>query len=126
MRSSITPLMGTPFELGVASLDEARVCWSKGAPPGILSRAAMAFDEALKTGDVRGAVGGAVARGLAGDLEGARRRLRETIHTHPDYSAAYMALGVLCLRDPDPLAHAYEATWALIAARDLAPGVGCI
>jgi hypothetical protein len=33
---------------------------------------------------------------------------------------------VLSLRSPDPLAAAHEAAFALIAARDLAPGVACI
>lgn len=126
MRNSITPLMGTPFERGMMALEEARLGWNKGASPGLLSRAAVAFDEAVRAGDVRGEVGGAVARGLAGDLEGARRRLRDTIARYPEYCAGYVALGMLCLRDPDPLAHAYEAAWALIAARDLAPGVACI
>jgi hypothetical protein len=118
--------MGTPFETGVVALDEARRTWNKGAAPGLLSRAAKAFDEAAREGDVRGEVGGALARGLAGDLEAARRRLHELLGRHPDCSGAYVALGTLCLRDPDPLAHAYEAAWAFIAARDLAPGVGCI
>ncbi len=126
MRSSITPLMGTPFETGVVALDEAMRTWNKGAVPGLLSRAAKAFDEAAREGDLRGEVGGALARGLAGDLEAARNRLRELIARQPECSGAYVALGALCLRDPDPLAHANEAAWALIAARDLAPGVGCI
>ncbi len=126
MRSSITPLMGTPFETGIVALDEALRCWNKGAPPGLLSRAAKAFDEAGKEGDVRGEIGGALARGLAGDLDAGRRRLHDVLDRHPNASGAYVALGVLCLRDPDPLAHAHEAAWALIAARDLASGVGCI
>ena len=126
MRSSITPLMGTPFETGIVALDEALRTWNKGAQPGLISRAAKAFDEAAKENDVRGEIGGALARGLAGDLEAARRRLREVLVRHPSASGAYVALGTLCLRDPDPLAYAHEAVWALIAARDLAPGVGCI
>jgi hypothetical protein len=118
--------MGDPVETGIVMLDEASRSWNKGAPPGLLSRAAVAFDTAARQGDVRGEVGGAVARGLAGDLESARRRLHETIERHPDCSGAYVALGALLLRDPDPLAWANEAAWALIAARDLAPGVACI
>jgi hypothetical protein len=126
MRSSITPLMGDPVETGIVMLDEAARSWNKGASPGLLSRAAVAFDAAARAGDVRGEVGGAVARALAGDLESARRRLAETLDRHPDCSGAYVALGTLLLRDPDPLAWAHEAAWALIAARDLAPGVACI
>lgn len=126
MRNSITPLMGGPFETGVVALEEARMTWHKGAPPGLFSRAAMAFDEAARQGDARGAVGGALARGLAGDAEAARRRLHEIIARDPERAAAYVALAVLHLRDPDPLAGAQDAAWALVAARELAPGVACI
>ena len=93
---------------------------------GFSSRAAMAFDEATRTGDTRGEVGGAFVRGLAGDVESARKRLYDIIARRPDGSAGYVALGALLLRDPDPLAWAPEAAHALIAARDLAPGVICI
>jgi tetratricopeptide (TPR) repeat protein len=126
-RTSITPLMGGPFESAVVALEEARGTWHKGGTtPGILSRAAVLFDEAVRGGDLRGVVGGALARGLAGDMEGARRRLYDAIDKRPECGAAYMALGVLLLRGSDPLGHATEAAWALVAARDLAPGVPCI
>lgn len=114
------------FEEAVGSLGEALRGWHKGAVPGLLSRAAVQFDAAARAGDGRAAVGAAVARGLAGDLESARRRLHETLATEPDRAAAYVALGMLDLREADPLAYAHEAAWALVAARDLAPGVGCI
>lgn len=114
------------FETGVRTLDEALLGWNRGAPPGLVSRAAVLFDEAARAGDVRGAVGAAVSRGLAGDLDGARRRLHETLTQHPRCAGAYVALGLLGLRDPDPLAQAAQASWALVAARDLAPGVVCI
>jgi hypothetical protein len=100
--------------------------WNKGGAPGLLSRAAMAFDQAANGGDARGEIGGALARGLAGYLQAAQQRLRDTIERHPNRSGAYVALGTLLLRSPDPLSVADEAAWALIAARDLAPGVACI
>jgi tetratricopeptide (TPR) repeat protein len=114
-----------PFDLAVVTLQEAITGWNRGALPGLVSRAAMLFDEAGR-GDVPAVVGGAVARGLAGDVEGARRRLLEAITLAPDSAGAYVALGVFALRDPDPLARAGEAAWALTAARNLAPGVACI
>jgi hypothetical protein len=126
MRPSFGPMLGTPFEYGVIALEEARLTWHKGAAPGILSRAARAFDDAARTGDVGGEVGAAVARALAGDLENAARRLRETIARRPCEAGPYVALGVVLLREADPLAHAAEAAWALCAARDLAPQVGFI
>jgi tetratricopeptide (TPR) repeat protein len=113
------------FEQGVVTLQEALAGWHRGALPGLLSRAAMCFDEAGRT-HVPAVVGGAVARGLAGDVEGARRRLLDAIGIAPDAAGAYVALGVFALRDADPLARASEAAWALTAARNLAPGVGCI
>jgi tetratricopeptide (TPR) repeat protein len=126
MRPSFGPMLGTPFEYGVIALEEARLTWNKGAAPGILSRAARAFDDAAKSGDVGGEVGAAVARALAGDSESAIRRLREAIAKHPDEAGPYVALGVVLLRDADPLSHADEAAWALCAARDLAPQVAFI
>jgi tetratricopeptide (TPR) repeat protein len=84
------------------------------------------FDEGARGTDPRAPVGAALARGLAGDLEGARRRLHEALDARPDDAGAYLALGVLCLRERDPLAHAQEAAFALVAARDLCPGVGCV
>ncbi len=125
MRTSFGPMIGTPFEYGVIALEEARLTWNKGAAPGILSRAARAFDDAVKnnTSDPAAEVGAAVARALAGDLENGARRLRETIAKHPDHAGAYVALGVVLLREQDPLAHAEQAAWALCAARELAPQV---
>ncbi len=114
------------FEAGVRTLHEGLAAWKRGASPGLVSRAAVLFDEAARGGDVRGAVGAAVARGLAGDLDGARRRLHEVIAASPRCAAAYVALGLFGLRDPDPLAHAAATSWALVAARDLAPDVACI
>lgn len=114
------------FEQGIGALQEALAGWNRGAVPGLISRAAVLFDEARVQGDARAAVGSAFARGLAGDLEVGRRRLLEVIAQQPDCAAPYVALGVLCLRDPDPLTHAPAAAWALTAARDLAPGVACI
>lgn len=108
------------------TLSEALQGWNRGGAPGLLSRAAMQFDQAARSGDPRGPVGSAVARGVAGDLESARRRLMEIIAQSPNQAAPYVALGVMCLRDADPLAHAATASWALAAARELAPGVGCI
>lgn len=116
----------TAFEQGVGALQESLAGWNRGAVPGLISRAAVLFDEARVQGDARAAVGSAVARGLAGDLEAGRRRLADVIAQQPDRAAPYVALGVLCLRDPDPLARASTAAWSLIAARDLAPGVACI
>lgn len=114
------------FESGVHALHEGLAAWNRGAVPGLVSRAAVLFDEAARGGDVRGAVGSAVARGLAGDVEGARRRLHEIVAQHPRCAGAYVAVGMFALRDPDPLARAPEGAWALVAARDLAPGVACI
>lgn len=114
------------FEAAVCTLHEALGAWHKGASPGLLSRAAVRFDEAALRVDPRAVVGGAVARGLAGDRVGARRRLRDALERWPHHAGLYVALGLLGLRDPDPLAHAPEAAWALVAARDLAPGVACI
>jgi hypothetical protein len=114
------------FELAVHTLQESLAGWNRGAVPGLMSRAAVLFDEARVQGDPRAAVGSALARGLAGDLVAARRRIDDVIAEQPDRAAPYVALGLLCLRDPDPLAHAETAAWALIAARDLAPGVSCI
>lgn len=114
------------FELAVRTLQESLAGWNRGAVPGLISRAAVLFDEARVQGDPRAAVGSALARGLAGDLVVARRRVEDLLSEQPDRAAPYVALGVLCLRDPDPLAHADVAAWALIAARDLAPGVSCI
>ncbi|MBI5517467.1 MAG: hypothetical protein HY909_27095 [Deltaproteobacteria bacterium] len=111
---------------GVRVLAEALSGWHRGASPGLLSRAAVLFDDASREPDPRAPVGAALARGLAGDLESARRRLHEALGAHPENAGAYLALGVLCLRERDPLAHAQEASWALVAARDLCPGVGCI
>ncbi len=116
----------TAFEPAVQALQRALVAWKRGAAPGLLSRAAVLFDEATVDGDPRPAVGSAVARGLAGDVDGARRRLADVIARHPLHAGAYVALALLDLRDPDPLARATSAAWALIAARDLAPNVGCI
>lgn len=113
------------FDQGVLTLQEALAGWHRGALPGLLSRAAMFFDEARHE-RVSAAVGSAVARGLAGDGEGARRRLCDAIERAPDCAGAYVALGVFALRDRDPLARAEEAVWALTAARNLAPGVACI
>lgn len=118
--------MTAVFESAVHALSEALRHWNRGASPGLLSRAAVQFDQAARDGDERASVGSAVARGLAGDLEGARRRLMELIAAHPDRAAPYVALGVMTLRDPDPLGQAPTASWALSAGRDLAPGVGCI
>jgi len=126
MRQSITPMLGRPFESALAALEEARAGWNKGGPPGLLSRAAKNFDLAAAEGDARAPVGGAFARGLAGDLESAKQKLREHIARNPENAAGYVALGILGLRTPDPLACAEETTYALIAARDLAPGVACI
>lgn len=126
MRPSFGPMLGTPFEYGVIALEEARLTWNKGAAPGILSRAARAFDDAARAGDVGGEVGAAVSRALAGDTEGATRRLYESIARHPHEAGPYVALGVVLLRESDPLAHAQKAAWALCAARDLAPQVGFI
>ncbi len=114
-----------PFDQGVVTLQEALAGWNRGAVPGLVSRAAVLFDEAGRE-HVPSVVGGAVARGLAGDVEGARRRLLDAIALAPDCAGAYVALGVFALRDPDPLARAGEAAWALTAARNLAPGVACI
>ncbi|MFO0606620.1 MAG: hypothetical protein U0324_25840 [Polyangiales bacterium] len=114
-----------PFDQGVVTLQEALAGWNRGAIPGLVSRAAVLFDEAGRE-HVPSVVGGAVARGLAGDVEGARRRLLDAIALAPDCAGAYVALGVFALRDPDPLARAGEAAWALTAARNLAPGVACI
>lgn len=114
------------FELAVQALHESLGGWNRGAVPGLISRAAVLFDEAREQGDARAAVGSAVARGIAGDLEAARRRLVDLVAAEPDRAAPYVALGMLSLRDPDPLAHAETAVWALVAARDLAPGVSCI
>lgn len=114
------------FEHAVRTLQSALAGWNRGAVPGLVSRAAVLFDEARAQGEPRAAVGSALARGLAGDLDAARRRITDVIAEQPDRAAPYVALGFLCLRDPDPLAHAECASWALIAARDLAPGVGCI
>ncbi len=126
MRTSFGPMLGTPFEYGVLALEEARLTWSKGAAPGVVSRAARAFDDAARLGDMGGEVGAAVARALAGDGENALRRLRDTIARHPECAGPYVALGTLLLREPDPLSHAPEAAWALCAARDLAPHVAYI
>jgi tetratricopeptide (TPR) repeat protein len=114
------------FEAAVRALHEGLSDWNRGAVPGLVSRAAMLFDESARAGDVRAGVGSAVARGLAGDLDGARRRLHELIAQTPDCAAGYVALGLFGLRDPDPIAQAAATSWALIAARDLAPGVACI
>ncbi len=114
------------FDQAVCSLRESLEGWNRGAVPGLISRSAVLFDEASREGDPRARVGSAVARGFAGDLPGARQRLLEQIAFAPDHPAAYVALGMLSLRDPDPLAHAQTACWALIAARDLCPGVPCI
>jgi hypothetical protein len=114
------------FEHGVHTLQESLAGWNRGAVPGLISRAAVLFDEARVQGDARAAVGSALARGLAGDLAAGRRRLADVLAEQPGCAAPYVALGLLCLRDPDPLAHAATACWALIAARDLAPGVSCI
>lgn len=116
----------SPFDAAVHTLYEGLAAWNRGASPGLVSRAAVLFDEATRAGDPRACVGAAVSRGLAGDLEGARRRLHETISAQPARASAYVALGMFGLRDPDPLAQAPSASWALIAARDLAPGVACI
>ncbi|MDP3273633.1 MAG: hypothetical protein Q8Q09_00455 [Deltaproteobacteria bacterium] len=127
MRHSFGPVIGSPFEYGVMALEEARLTWSKGASPGILSRAARSFDEAARDGDDPDAlVGAAVARALAGDLVNGARRLRETIEAYPEHASAYVALGVVLLRESDPLAHAQEAAWALCAAREMAPQVAFV
>lgn len=114
------------FEQAVRALLDSLAGWNRGAVPGLISRAAVLFDEARDEGERRAAVGSAVARGIAGDLDTARRRLLDLLAVEPERAAPYVALGMLCLRDPDPLAHAETAVWALIAARDLAPGVSCI
>lgn len=114
------------FESAVRTLREGLRDWNKGAVPGLMSSAAVQFDAVAARGDRRAQVGAAVARGFAGDLDTARRRLYEVTAQHPDYAAGYIALAVFALRDADPLAHAESAAWALVAARDLAPDVGCI
>jgi tetratricopeptide (TPR) repeat protein len=114
------------FDDAIDALHESIEGWNRGAVPGTISRCAVCFDVAAKEGDPRAAVGAAVARCLAGDHEGARRRLLETTARWPDAAGAYVALGMVALRSPDVLAHAAEASWALIAARSLAPSVGCI
>ncbi len=114
------------FDAAVCALREALDGWNRGAVPGLVSRAAVLFDEVAREGDPRARVGAAVARGFAGDLEGARRRLHEAIALTPDGAGAYVALGMFCLREANPLEHCPTAAWALTAARDLAPGVPCI
>ncbi|MBL8601740.1 MAG: hypothetical protein JNK72_07440 [Myxococcales bacterium] len=118
------------FDQAVCALREALDGWNRGAVPGLISRAAVLFDEAARDPEPRtravARVGAAVSRGFAGDPELARRRLLEAISETPDLAAGYVALGMLCLRDPHPLDHAQTAVWALLAARDLAPGVPCI
>ena len=114
------------FEDAVDALYDAIAGWNHGATPGTISRAAVLFDAGARHGDPRCAVGAAVSRGLAGDTEGARRRLHDAIARWPEYAGGYVALGLLGLRATDVLAHAAEAAWALTAARSLAPAVGCI
>ncbi len=114
------------FDDAIDALNECTTGWNRGATPGTISRCAVLFDAAAKSGDPRAAVGAAVARGLAGDHEGGRRRLLEATERWPDHAGSYVALGMLALRSNDVLANAAEASWALTAARSLAPSVGCI
>ena len=124
MRTSITPLMGGAFETGVVALEEARMTWHKGSPPGLFSRAAKAFDEAVRQGDKRGAVGAALARGLAGDSEGARRRLYECLDRTPECAAAYVALGTAVAGEQvlQRLLQLVEERLALLRAHPDVPG----
>ena len=76
------------FDVAVDTLHSALGRWNRGASPGIISRAAIEFDAAAKDGDARAAVGSAVARGLAGDYEGALKRLVCTTAQWPEFAGA--------------------------------------